>query len=103
MSELGDKRIRFTECLAKLILFIVGQGKKVMIGQDGLKHMKGSLHFVGLAQDLLIFDKDGKYLTKDEDYAFAGEYWKSLDPDARWGGDFPGDGNHFSFTYQGKK
>ena len=31
-----------------------------------------------------------------------GAFWKSLDPDCCWGGDF-NDGNHYSIAYQGRK
>jgi hypothetical protein len=103
MTEIKDKRIRFTKNIAKLILWIIGQGCQVVFDKDGQAHMKRSLHYEGLAKDLLIYDRDGKYMKKSEDYAFAGSYWKSLDPENCWGGDFPGDGNHFSITYQGRK
>ncbi len=102
MPELKNHRLKFTQGIAKLIFFIYDQGHSCLIGPDGLPHMKNSLHYDGLACDLTIY-KDGKYLDKTEDYKFAGDYWKSLDPDFRWGGDFKQpDGNHFSCTYQGK-
>ena len=46
--------------------------------------------------------KDGKYLTSTADHALFGAFWKSLDPDCCWGGDF-NDGNHYSIAYQGRK
>jgi len=102
MSELYDKRIRFTLAVADLIQFITAQGCTVALGPDGLKHMQGSLHFAGLAVDLAIY-KNGVYLTGTKDYAFAGEYWKSRGPEFSWGGDFTkADGNHFSIVYGGK-
>jgi hypothetical protein len=101
-SELHRKRVKYTRFLAQLINFIISQGYEVMIGQEGLKHMVGSLHYQGLADDLLLF-KDEVYLQTTERYKFAGEYWKSLDPDCRWGGDFAkADGNHFSLTMGGR-
>ena len=65
---------------------------------------KDSLHGLRLAIDIAIFDKNNKetYLTKTEDYAFAGVYWEWLG--GTWGGRFSKpDGNHFSVTYMGRK
>lgn len=61
-----------------------------------------SVHQLGLALDLKLF-KDGVYLTSSEDYRELGDWWKTLAPDCRWGGDFPGDGNHFSIEHNGVK
>jgi hypothetical protein len=103
MSDLLDRRIKFTKLIAKLILWINEQGYDVAIGQDGLKHMTGSLHYMGLAEDLLLY-KNGVWLQKTEDYKFAGEYWTTLDKDCCWGGDFQiQDGDHFSIAFGGKK
>ena len=60
-----------------------------------------SAHKQRLAIDLNLW-KDGKYLTKTEDYAALGEYWESLG--GTWGGRFStgsGDGNHFSIKFGG--
>ena len=68
--------------------------------------IKSSLHTQRLAIDLNLF-KDGKFLTKTEDYQFLGEYWESLSGDTIeccWGGRFKKrDGNHFSVAYGGRK
>lgn len=62
----------------------------------------GSLHELGLAADLNLF-KDGRFLTNPEDHKPLGDYWKSLHPLARWGGDFQSkDANHYSITFGGK-
>ena len=61
-----------------------------------------SLHIDRLAIDLAI-DFNGVYQTKSEQYKFAGDYWKSLHELNKWGGDFPGDGNHFSMEHMGRK
>jgi len=104
MSELFDKRALFTVCVADLINFMIGKGYTPLLGKDGLKHMKNSLHYDGLAVDIDLI-KDGQYLPNTEDHKQFGEYWKSLDPDCCWGGDFKGnpDGNHYSIKYQGRK
>lgn len=99
---LREKRVAFTLCLAKLILWTTENGIEVAIGPDGLKHMKNSLHYVGLAADFNAY-RNGEYLTASEDYREMGDYWKTLHLLARWGGDFPGDGNHFSFEHEGRK
>ena len=108
MNEHFDKRIRFTRCLALLLQKMIDDGYQPMIGRDGEKHMKNSLHYDGLAQDVIL-TKDGIILNKTEDHKVFGEFWETLDPDAYWGG--PGikedgltkDGNHYSITFQGKK
>jgi hypothetical protein len=62
-----------------------------------------SNHIIRLAADLMIF-LGGVYLKNSIDYRFAGEYWKSLHPYNRWGGDFEKpDGNHFSMEHEGMK
>jgi hypothetical protein len=115
MSELRDKRILFTRCLTDLVAWGNGQpGWEIALGRDfdeqnePLRHMKGSLHYLGLANDLALYI-GGVYMTRTEDYAKLGERWKALDPVCRWGGDFRDkkgrpkpDGNHFSVTYGGK-
>ena len=63
-----------------------------------------SLHCKRLAIDLNIF-KDGVYLTDGVKFKEIGVYWKSLNPNNAWGGDFTTnpDGNHFSYSYGGVK
>lgn len=61
-----------------------------------------SVHQLFLAVDLKLF-RNGLYLTQDADYKPLGEWWKTLASDCRWGGDFPGDGNHFSIEHNGVK
>lgn len=63
-----------------------------------------SLHRLGLAIDL-SFMLNGVYQTDSEVYQPLGEYWKSLHPLCRWGGDFSPrrDGNHFSIEHEGVK
>ena len=63
--------------------------------------IRASVHRLGLAMDLNLF-KDGSYCASKEDYQSFGEFWKGLDPLARWGGDFD-DADHFSFEHNGVK
>lgn len=106
---LFEARVKFTLNKAKLVLWLFEQGYQVEEAQDGLKHMQGSLHYIGLADDLYLFkdiNADGvpDYLKGTEEYKFAGDYWKSLDPSLCWGGDFTNkDGNHFSLGWGGRK
>ena len=62
----------------------------------GGKGIKKSLHMFRLAKDFNLF-KDGTYLVDVESHRQFGEYWKTLHPDNKWGGDW-GDGNHYSMT-----
>ena len=114
MSELGDKQDKFPLLLMSLVHCIYGKGYTIrwgdgyrnprVHGEMGVKKGYGhhnSCHKIRLAQDINLF-KDGKFLTKTEDHAEFGKYWKSLDPENRWGGDFrKPDGNHYSTTYRG--
>ena len=111
MSELRDKRIKFTALLCELIEWGNEEdGWEIALGRDydegdpdeRLRHMPGSLHYLGLANDLCLYI-NGVYQTTTEAYKPLGECWKSLGPDCRWGGEFKKpDGNHFSLTYRGK-
>lgn len=63
---------------------------------------RNSAHKQRLAIDLNLF-KDGAFLQSTSDHKPLGEFWKSLHPLCRWGGDFE-DGNHYSIeTPEGHK
>lgn len=121
MSELTDKQEKFSRLQPRLFDFVHSQGYEIRTGEvwrsDATAHLnaqegKGidhSLHRLKLAIDFMLV-KDGQLLNDSKDYAFAGAYWKSLDPECHWGGDFKDaagnpkpDGDHFSITYQGVK
>lgn len=109
---LREKQSLFAECVASLITFAVSQGYQVTFGDafdtdgDG-GHMAGTVHNLRLAVDFNLF-KAGAYLSKSEDHAPLGTFWKSLHPLCRWGGDFTRngkpapDGNHYSITHGGR-
>ncbi len=105
MSELGNFKRRFTLMIAQLIVWVYeqGQGYEMTLGEgyddDGTGHMKGSLHYDGLAQDLNLF-KNGVWLKNTEDHRFIGEHWEQMG--GTWGGRF-NDGNHYSLAFGGKK
>ena len=107
---LREKRCLFTQLLCQHILWIIEQGYEVSLdeGLDRITpkdptsdHMKGSLHNVGLAQDMNLY-KNGVWLQRTEDHTFSGEHWESLNPLCRWGGRFK-DGNHYSLEHEGVK
>ena len=115
MSELLDKRLRFTRNMITLIArFNQMPGHAIAWGRDFdeqyertsngkvVRHMRNSLHYLGLANDLALYI-NGAYQEHTEAYAEMGAFWKSLDADNRWGGDFSKpDGCHFSIHYQGR-
>jgi hypothetical protein len=63
-----------------------------------------SLHILRLAIDLELFI-NGLWQQDTEAYKAMGDYWKTLHPLCRWGGDFHTrpDGNHFSMEHEGVK
>lgn len=108
MSELFEKRKLFTRCFVKLLQYMIDDGCDPLVGKDGLKHMKNSLHYDGLAQDVDLF-KNGVYLDKTEDHYKYGLFWEALHPDCFWGGNglkedgLKHDGNHYAVTMGGRK
>jgi hypothetical protein len=113
MSELTDVQSEFAFNLARFLLWLEGQGYEVGLGEawrtdqqaqwyaEKGKGIKLSLHRDRLGQDLVI-RKDGVEVGP-VDYRRAGEAWKALNPNNRWGGDFQnGDMQHFSRGYGGR-
>lgn len=93
--------MQFAKALAMLILKAESLGYNVTLGPPQAKHMEGSLHYCSLAMDLNLF-QDGTWLTRTVDHLPLGLYWESLG--GSWGGRFnQPDGNHYSFSYGGKK
>ena len=110
---LGEKQEEFSMCLAQLITWMYEQGWGVRIGEvhrtraqaalnaKSGKGIKNSVHCLKLAADLFV-SIDGQVSWDFEDYAAAGERWKSLSDFSRWGGDFKNrDAVHFSFEHRG--
>ena len=103
----------FTYNFASLILFIFDKGYTCTQGETYRtpeqaaiyaktgKGIKNSLHCKRLAADLNLFSPEGVYLTETAQYKWVGDYWKTLNPSNRWGGDFKLDGNHFSMSPDG--
>lgn len=105
--SLSDEQWEFLKDLAKLIKFadcndykLTGSELYRTPEQAKINAEKGigisdSLHTRRLAVDLNLFI-DGNYQTSSTSHAPLGEYWKSLSPKNRWGGDFSSpDGNHY--------
>lgn len=99
--------------VAKLIEFAYDQGLELTWGEayrtkeqaqwDATNHIGivNSVHCERLAVDFMLF-KSGIYLTEPAAYQPLGEFWKSLHPSCRWGGDFKTvDADHFSITWGG--
>lgn len=112
---LGEKQRLFMRLLTKLLTWVHEQPDYELVGGE-LQRSKAqaeanaasgsgianSLHTKLLAIDLMLFIK-GIYQTESEAYRPLGEFWKSLHPLCRWGGDFQTrpDGDHFSITHEG--
>lgn len=107
--KLWEKQALFAQNMAKLIIEMNSKSFKPTLGEAyrtpeqaalNAKNGKGiahSLHCDRLAIDINLLDKDGKYLTDKASYKQFGDYWKSLHPLNRWGGDFKNlvDSGHF--------
>ena len=120
--KLSTARCAFSVCIAELVLHAVSLGFDVALDEGTVhitpknptgNHMRLSVHYDGLAQDVLLYRK-GVYLTSSTDYAVLGSFWKELGVKKgiplTWGGDFKAsdgkpkpDGNHFSYEWEGRK
>jgi hypothetical protein len=111
---LGEQQRLFTKLVGQLIGYAYDNDFELTFG-DAFRTpeqaktnaaagsgIASSLHTQRLAIDLNAF-KGGVYQSLTEQYAMLGEYWKTLHPLCRWGGDFHArpDGNHFSMTWGG--
>ena len=112
--SLSEKQRIFTLNVAKLIIYAYDQGYELTIGECwrpkvtqeyyvkiGKSKTYNSQHLVRLAIDFNLFYKgryeDGRTKESFERYKVLGEYWKSLNPHNRWGGDFGWDPGHFEY------
>lgn len=111
---LREKQSLFALLTSKLIAWCYANGYELTYGEvlrtvaDAVKNaasgtgISNSLHLLSLAVDFHLF-KSGIYLQATADYKPLGDFWKSLHPLCRWGGDFTTrpDGNHFSLEHNG--
>lgn len=112
---LGEKQELFMRLLPRLIDRAHELGFRLRGGElwrpeemariyaDRKKGTLNSLHILKLAIDLNLF-KGTVFLDASEAHRPLGEYWKTLHPLCRWGGDFiKKDGNHYSIEHEGRK
>ena len=98
--KLGHRQKLFSSFVPLLLMRMITQGYTPKIAyvkrcQFCPVGAKNSLHKEKTAIDIDLF-LDGKYLEDTESHRQFGEFWKSLSPRNRWGGDFRnGDGNHY--------
>ena len=98
--KLSTKQQIFTKNVAKLINFATESGIELTFGeayrtreqqliyvQTGKSKTMNSNHLRRLAVDFNFF-KDGNLTYEWTDIKFIGDYWESLDPANRWGGDW---------------
>jgi hypothetical protein len=106
------KQQQFARCLARLILEIDRRGYAVTMAEgyvgdsidkpgEDTPHRRGGTHFKRMGQDLNLWFGD-QLLTDTEAHRPFGLWWEAQHPSARWGGHW-GDGNHYSFEYEGVK
>lgn len=111
---LREKQSLFVRLVAKLIEFANENGMELTFGEcwrtpeqakanavSG-RGISNSLHTQRLAIDLNLF-VGGVFIDSSEGHRRLGEYWKTLHPLCRWGGDFrKPDGNHYSLAHEGR-
>ena len=108
MSELRDLQVSFAKAVPRLLDKAFELGFTVTLGDcyrspeecERIGH-QSSCHGIRLAVDLNLF-KDGRYLTDTADHEPLGLWWKEQHDAASWGGNW-GDGNHYSFEYEGRR
>ena len=111
--SLNEKQARFTSKIAQLIVWANDNGI-YLIGSELFRTpeqaeinaakgvgIKNSVHRKKLALDMYVY-KGGKILWSGPEYKQVADKWKTMDPDARWGGDFRRrDVYHYSFIHGG--
>lgn len=112
LLSLSDDQWIFLKNVACLIHFADEKGFKLTGGElyrsyeqqlihyeAGRTKTKNSKHMKRLAIDFNIF-YEGKYPANWDDSKILGDYWCSLHPNNRWGGDFNKDGIKNGFIDQ---
>ena len=114
---LSEKQRLFAKLLGQFLVWIYEQPGHEVVGGEWQRSkaqaeanavsgagIANSLHLKCLAVDLSLFT-DGTYQTETPAYQALGDYWKTLHPLCRWGGDFKSrpDGGHFSIEHEGVK
>ncbi len=107
--SLSDKQFEFIKDVSKLIIFCVDRNFKLTGGEllrtkaqqelyfaaDKTRTLKSN-HLKKLAIDLNFF-RNGHLTYAKSRLQFIGDYWESLDPKNRWGGNYTSfkDTSHF--------
>lgn len=116
--SLSQQQQEFTRLLGQLIAYAYSHGYALTLGEAWRppetaalyasqgKGIKNSLHIQRLAVDINLFKLVNGQMAlcaTSEEHRPLGIYWKSLNPNCRWGGDFIShpDGNHYSYTPDG--
>lgn len=114
LSDQRDRQAAFQAQLGLLIHYVETQPLlRLRLGDGYMAPGIGersalSLHRERLAQDLILdkFDRDHSvwvWQERTESYEPIGRWWMRSHPLAQWGGmGGRGDGNHFSFQWQGR-
>ncbi len=113
--RLNDKQVEFTRTMAYFQVWCVENGFQIIeaesfrprwVAEEYARQGKGivnSTHTKKLARDIFLY-QNNTITWNPEDYRDMGEKWKSMHPQARWGGDFKNrDAVHFSFEHNGVK
>jgi D-alanyl-D-alanine dipeptidase len=110
LATLSDKQCQFAGMVGRLLVYAASLAIRAKVTtwfrslaeQQALLARKAtrtllSKHRDGLAVDLAIIDRDGKYLTDSPLYQQLGEYWESIG--GTWGGRWKTlhDRDHFEF------
>ena len=97
---LGQNQEKFTQDLAKLLIYLIENNYTIRMGEvertqsqqeiyikQGKSKTANSMHLKRCAADLHIF-KNGEWLQSKQQLQGIGDYWESLDVSNRWGGNF---------------
>ena len=126
--KLSEKQIHFRNMLAVFLTWAIAEGYQFSIGEVwrpgklkfacplckkefefllqnvyvymGRSRRKHSRHQDKLAFDIFLL-KAGEFITDPEAYEPLGDFWKSLDPKNRHGGDFKELSDPFHFEFAG--
>lgn len=100
---LREQRVLFTKLLCQQVQDMMRSGgyevsfdevtERLTEKDPTSDHMKKSLHHLGLAADLNLY-QHGQYLATTEAHQQFGTLWESRHPLCRWGGRW-NDGNHY--------
>ena len=117
--RLSEARCLFSYYLSNLLLEMFKAGywacfdevtERLTTRDPTSDHMAGSVHHLGLGGDVNLYSRgeDGSltYLDTTEAHRMFGEIWEAwaeaTSYPLRWGGRF-GDGNHYSWEWEGRK